>query len=64
MAFGEGGEDMKETICSFFALMGAILSWAFGGWDAALAALVFIFKLNVCLDCNFYIPSGCLYFKL
>lgn len=31
---------MKETICSFFALMGAILSWAFGGWDAALAALV------------------------
>ena len=31
---------MKETICTVFACVGAALSWAFGGWDAALAALV------------------------
>lgn len=30
---------MREYVCSFFALMGAILSWGFGGWDSALAAL-------------------------
>lgn len=31
---------MKETVCTVFACIGAGLSWAFGGWDAALAALV------------------------
>ena len=31
---------MKETVCTVFACMGAALSWAFGGWDAALAALI------------------------
>lgn len=31
---------MKETVCTVFAVLGAALSWAFGGWDAALAALV------------------------
>ena len=31
---------MKEMLCTAFACMGAALSWAFGGWDAALAALV------------------------
>ena len=31
---------MKEMLCTVFACMGAALSWAFGGWDAALAALV------------------------
>ena len=30
---------MKETVCTVFACMGAALSWAFGGWDTALAAL-------------------------
>jgi len=30
---------MREYVCGFFALMGAMLSWGFGGWDAALAAL-------------------------
>ena len=30
---------MKETVCTVFACVGAGLSWAFGGWDAALAAL-------------------------
>ena len=29
---------MKETVCTVFAVLGAALSWAFGGWDAALAA--------------------------
>lgn len=31
---------MKETVCTVFACVGAAISWAFGGWDAALAALV------------------------
>lgn len=31
---------MKETVCTAFAFAGAILSWAFGGWDAAMAALL------------------------
>lgn len=31
---------MKETVCTAVACVGAALSWAFGGWDAALAALV------------------------
>ena len=31
---------MKETVCTVFACVGATLSWAFGGWDAALAALI------------------------
>lgn len=30
---------MKETLCTVFAFLGAAVSWAFGGWDAALAAL-------------------------
>ena len=31
---------MKETVCTAVACLGAAASWAFGGWDAALAALV------------------------
>lgn len=31
---------MKETFCTLFGLLGAALSWAFGGWDAGLTALV------------------------
>lgn len=31
---------MKETVCTVFACVGAALSWSFGGWDAALAALI------------------------
>lgn len=31
---------MKETVCTVIACIGAAFSWAFGGWDAALAALV------------------------
>lgn len=31
---------MKQTICTALGLLGAAVSWAFGGWDAALAALV------------------------
>ena len=31
---------MKETVCTVFACVGAAFSWAFGGWDAALAALI------------------------
>ena len=31
---------MKQSICTVFGLLGAAISWAFGGWDTALAALV------------------------
>ena len=31
---------MKDTLCTAAALLGAALSWAFGGWDAAMAALL------------------------
>ena len=31
---------MKETVGTVFACVGVAISWAFGGWDAALAALV------------------------
>jgi toxin secretion/phage lysis holin len=31
---------MKELICTAMGLMGAAAAWAFGGWDAALTALV------------------------
>lgn len=31
---------MKQSICTAFGLLGAAFSWAFGGWDTALASLV------------------------
>ncbi len=31
---------MKETICTGFGILGAGIAWAFGGWDAAMAALI------------------------
>ena len=31
---------MKQTICTVFGLLGAAVSWAFGGWDTALVALL------------------------
>lgn len=31
---------MKDVICTMTGILGALLSWAFGGWDAALVALV------------------------
>mgnify|MGYP003303138410 FL=1 len=31
---------MKESICTVLGILGAAVSWAFGGWDAALAALM------------------------
>ena len=37
---------MKETVCTTFGLAGAVLSWAFGGWDAALAALVICISVD------------------
>ena len=43
---------MKETVCTFFALAGAAASWAFGGWDAAMAALL------VCMGVDYL--SGCI----
>ena len=31
---------MKEKICMMCGLLGSAVAWAFGGWDAALVALV------------------------
>ena len=31
---------MKETICTALGVIGAGIAWAFGGWDAAMAALL------------------------
>lgn len=31
---------MKQTICAILGVIGAGLSWAFGGWDRALVALL------------------------
>ena len=31
---------MKEGICTLTGILGAALFWAFGGWDAAMAALL------------------------
>ena len=31
---------MKETACTLIGLIGSGLCWAFGGWDAAMAALL------------------------
>ena len=31
---------MKHGICTIIGILGAGLSWAFGGWDTALAALL------------------------
>lgn len=32
--------SMKETICTALGVIGAGIAWAFGGWDAALMALL------------------------
>lgn len=37
---------MKQTICTALGITGAALSWAFGGWDAALSALM----ICICVD--------------
>lgn len=31
---------MKESICTTLGVLGAGIAWAFGGWDAAMAALL------------------------
>ena len=31
---------MKEKICTVLGLIGSALCWAFGGWDASIAALL------------------------
>ena len=33
-------KDLKESICTALGVAGAAISWAFGGWDAAMAALM------------------------
>ena len=31
---------MKQAVCTALGLLGGALSWAFGGWDAAMVALL------------------------
>lgn len=31
---------MKEAVCTATGIIGSVLCWAFGGWDAAMAALL------------------------
>ena len=31
---------MKQALCTVLGLLGGAVSWAFGGWDAAMAALL------------------------
>ena len=31
---------MKETVCTVLGLAGSAVCWAFGGWDAAISALL------------------------
>ena len=31
---------MKEAVCTATGIVGSVLCWAFGGWDAAMAALL------------------------
>ena len=31
---------MKQTICTALGFVGGVVIWAFGGWDAAMAALL------------------------
>lgn len=37
---------MKQTFCTLFGLFGSALCWAFGGWDAALMALVICMSVD------------------
>ena len=37
---------MKETLCTIFGVLGSGLCWAFGGWDAALTALVICMSVD------------------
>ena len=37
---------MKETVCTLFGVLGAGLSWAFGGWDSAMAALLICISVD------------------
>ena len=37
---------MKELFCTLCGALGSALCWAFGGWDAALLALVFCMSVD------------------
>lgn len=37
---------MKETICTVFGMIGSTIAWAFGGWDAAMMALLICISVD------------------
>ena len=39
---------MKQTFCTIVGILGAAASWAFGGWDTALAALIICMAADYC----------------
>lgn len=42
---------MKQTFCTAIGVVGAGISWAFGGWDTALAALI------ICMGVDYFSGS-------
>lgn len=37
---------MKETVCTILGLLGSTICWAFGGWDAAMIALLICISVD------------------
>lgn len=37
---------MKETICTILGVIGSTIAWAFGGWDAAMMALLICISVD------------------
>lgn len=37
---------MKETICTVLGMIGSTIAWAFGGWDAAMMALLICISVD------------------
>jgi len=37
---------MKQTFCTLLGFLGSAVCWAFGGWDAALTALVICMSVD------------------
>ena len=37
---------MKETVCTVLGLLGAAVSWAFGGWDSAMMTLLICISVD------------------
>lgn len=43
---GKGGEEMKQMLCTLVGILGSSICAAFGGWDAALSALIVCISID------------------